>query len=275
MASFPTAPVIFPARSDGTPIFAQHVNALQDEVSAIEAALIGGTLPAHSVTTPLKVAGLRPTVLLDYTGQPVKGRAMAFSPLGSIALLENLDYDGSNWLLDDVGVPGIVFAMNAGTASWYEAPAGANPRPLSTLFQILADGAVRERGRGVSMGEWTTPAFNAGNFGGSGGMVWTVGAGGVSTYKYSQVGKTVMMLFDVSGTISGTVGPLCSIALPVGTSLGQASAIGWNANTTNTTSLVAVANGATFLSIYKEPTLAVNYALGSCRLAGTFIYQIP
>lgn len=40
MASFPTSPVVFPTRTDGTTIFAAHVNLIQDEVAAIEAALI-------------------------------------------------------------------------------------------------------------------------------------------------------------------------------------------------------------------------------------------
>lgn len=40
MASFPTSVVVFPTRTDGTTIFAAHLNLVQDEVAAIEAALI-------------------------------------------------------------------------------------------------------------------------------------------------------------------------------------------------------------------------------------------
>jgi hypothetical protein len=41
MANYPSTPVVFPTRSDGQAIFAQHTNDVQDEVAALEAALLG------------------------------------------------------------------------------------------------------------------------------------------------------------------------------------------------------------------------------------------
>lgn len=40
MASYPSGPATFPARSDGQTIFAQHVQILQDEIAAIESGLL-------------------------------------------------------------------------------------------------------------------------------------------------------------------------------------------------------------------------------------------
>lgn len=40
MANYPSTPVVFPARSDGQTIFAQHIQLLQDEIAAIEAGLL-------------------------------------------------------------------------------------------------------------------------------------------------------------------------------------------------------------------------------------------
>src|SRR6266481_6724118 len=43
-ASYPTAPKVFTSRSDGTALFAAHVNDVQDEVYAVETALVSGPI---------------------------------------------------------------------------------------------------------------------------------------------------------------------------------------------------------------------------------------
>jgi len=80
----------------------------------------------------------------------------------------------------------------------------------------LATGyVVKERGRSVAMGEWTTPAFSAGNFTASGSMTWTVGSGDVITYDYMLVGKTMTLSFLIQGsTVGGTPSSSLRIAVP-------------------------------------------------------------
>ena len=47
-ASYPGAVVVFPTRSNGQVIDASHIDAVQDEVTAIETGLINGTAPLNS-----------------------------------------------------------------------------------------------------------------------------------------------------------------------------------------------------------------------------------
>jgi len=191
MASYPTAPVVFPARTDGQTIFAQHINALQDEVAAIEASLLpGGT--TNGLPTPLVVSGVRPTVLFDYTGGPAKGRMMMTVP-ANFGLLHNLTYDGTNFNADDVSQPSSFVQLAFGTLTFDSQPVGANPRAVSSKVQFGADGSIKERGRTTALGEWITIAFNAANF-------WAgVTAGMVPVNRYTLIGKTVIWQIQISG----------------------------------------------------------------------------
>jgi hypothetical protein len=62
---------------------------------------------------------------------------------------------------------------------------------------------VKERGRTVPMGEFTTPTFAAGDFVGNGAMTWTVEAGDVVTYCSAIVGKKLTILYAIQGTTVG------------------------------------------------------------------------
>ena len=60
MASYPTAVVSFPSRSNGQTIDASHINNLQDEVTAIESGLLTGTAPltcSNASVNTLQVSG--------------------------------------------------------------------------------------------------------------------------------------------------------------------------------------------------------------------------
>ena len=112
MASYPATPVVFPARSDGATIFAAHVNALQDEVAAVEAALLGGlahdlkglqslTLPGFLTPPTLTAdtndyapAGLPTAYTVRLTSDAARNvSGMLAQPLGRIVVLLNA---GSN-----------------------------------------------------------------------------------------------------------------------------------------------------------------------------------
>ena len=66
-------------------------------------------------------------------------------------------------------------------------------------------------------GAWSSVAFNAANFTGNGSMTWTVASGDQSTYAYVEIGKTMIVSFDIlTTTVGGTPNPLLMIAIPNG-----------------------------------------------------------
>lgn len=67
----------------------------------------------------------------------------------------------------------------------------------------------------VVPGAWTTPSYSAGNFTANGAMTWTVAAGDVTTYAYSNLGKTMTVALYLSTTdIGGTPDTTLSVAIP-------------------------------------------------------------
>ena len=146
MPSYPAAPVVFPARSDGQTIYSQHVNAIQDEIAALEASLVGGTLPS-----PQRIgSSARPTLILDPGGLR-QGRL--FSSIQQTLLAHNLSTDGTSWNLDDPAQAGSLLALTpvSGMINMYYAAPGANPRPLVQIFQVDSVGALTVPG-GLSVG---------------------------------------------------------------------------------------------------------------------------
>jgi hypothetical protein len=84
MANYPTADPSFPTRSNGQAIDASHTNAVQDEVTAIGAALRGGLQHALTVST----GGLTVS-----TGNTVLGQNLSVA--GTSAFVGNVTFSGS------------------------------------------------------------------------------------------------------------------------------------------------------------------------------------
>jgi hypothetical protein len=53
------------------------------------------------------------------------------------------------------------------------------------------------------MGHWTAVPFNAANFTGASGMTWTVSSGNIITNRYTYIGKTMIWLLSMTGSILG------------------------------------------------------------------------
>jgi len=212
MASFPTTPVVFPTRADATPIFADHMNAVQDEIMALEAALIGGSLPSHSVTAPLTVVGASPVLVLDDTGAVANARAQNLT--GDLILSANTS-GSSN--ADDAAKAAVQLALlaSSGRLALYTSPAGPVPRTPELVLLVEVNGAIRERGRTAAMGDWVNIPYNAGFFVG-GGFAWTVEAADVVTYAYSLVGKTMTITVYVQTTSLAGAANSLQVALPAG-----------------------------------------------------------
>jgi len=88
----------------------------------------------------------------------------------------------------------------------------------------ILDNAFFNSVRDYVGGAWTTPAFNAANYTGSGSMTWTLTSGDVQLNKYVVIGKTVHWhLVLTTTTVGGTPSTGLRVALPAGLSLVGAS----------------------------------------------------
>jgi hypothetical protein len=127
---------------------------------------------------------------------------------------------------------------------------------------INAGLGYRERLRPTAMGEWTTPAFGAGNFTANNAMTWTVQPGDVTTYAYTLVGKMMTVMFHlITTTVSGTPSTQLRITIPGGNTAAKRTRA-WCQNfnnSTHTASFCEVTAGGTTINIYKDLTSATNW----------------
>ncbi len=85
---------------------------------------------------------------------------------------------------------------------------------------FIGTASIFESSRAVAMGYWQDVAFSAGDYTGTGGGTWTVGAGAVVKSRYTLVGKTMMWSmyiswFAAASTVAGVVTAL-NVAIPGG-----------------------------------------------------------
>lgn len=79
--------------------------------------------------------------------------------------------------------------------------------------------------RAFNLGDWNDVAYSAGNFTASGSMSWTVSSGEVATYRWTVIGHTMTVEWDISGsTIGGSAGVSLQIAVPGGFTAAKATA---------------------------------------------------
>lgn len=126
-------------------------------------------------------------------------------------------------------VPGELVALLGLTSAADKLPyfTGANTAALAdfnsvarTFIGQTTQAAMRATGLGFSAdtylgGAWTTPAFSAGDFTGSGAMTWTLVAGDVSTFAYMIDGKKMTVSFYLlTTTVGGVADDTLRIAIP-------------------------------------------------------------
>jgi hypothetical protein len=255
MANFPASPVAFPARVDGQSIFAQHINALQDEVQAIEAALVGGALPS-----PQRVAGALPEVRVDFTF-PDQGHLMKASP-AEFDLLFNARYDGANWNLDDTSRGGTLLQMLTTGVNGYILPAGANPRSPVQILGVGA-GGIFERARQQPLGDFITAPTTSAWFSASSGT-WTPGT---IAYYYSLVGRTCFVNAVIGiGSCSATAGLLLTLPFPAASVQQQGTYLVY-VNGTWTQALWGITPGATQATLYATAAAGAFPAVASLIVA--------
>jgi hypothetical protein len=285
MASYPAAPVVFPARSDGQTVFAQHMNAVQDEIAAIEASLVGGTLP-----NPQRIVGTNPTLVLDDNqgGGALSKVRLNSDVNGNVNLTSNADYPGGLWTADDVASLSALLQLQpqTGRLVFYNAPVGPNPRSFNVLFQVQSDGSIRERGRAAALGDWTNVPFNAADYTGSGSMTWPVIAGNVALFRYAIAGKTAFVQMDITGAVlGGTASSALRVALPAaitpgGTGAQQLVLPAWiqtqaSSLATGAVGIVVITGGVARIDFYCTPLTNTNWTLAVApRVNGSFAFQI-
>ena len=222
MASYPTTPVVFPTRADATTIFAEHMNAVQEEIAAIEAALI---LTAGETNADIR---LRKAGNALEWGHPTAGRQ---NVLGSEAGNGN-GFVGFNCeagtninTYRTRGISGLVLKATSGIFSAnYVATPSADNQALLEYFRADTLGiTLPQSGFTGRQGHWApyTPAWTAS------GTAPALGNGALSG-RYTVVGKTVSvtLIFTLGSTSTQGTGTW-AFSLPPGlpTLLGAGGAV--------------------------------------------------
>lgn len=176
----------------------------------------------------------------------------------------------STWIDDDgSGLTGTVINNLALQTDVY----GRIDSLLQAPAGIGLGGPLAERGRTAAMGEWIPVPYAAGNFAGSGGMTWTVALGGVLVNQYSLVGKTCTFTFDITGTAGGTAAAAVYLVLPLPAA--QYVTLAYALGSINPGYSIGYGSlSGAYLFIYRDPTLATKYALGSLEVQGVVTYPI-
>jgi hypothetical protein len=144
---------------------------------------------------------------------------------------------------------------------------------LSRLGSLTVYGDVTEKNRLTPMGHWIAVPFNAANFAGSGSMTWTIASGGVTSNRYTLIGKTLMWNLLVQGTLAGTASNAVTLTLPGGFTPVQAvQAVGQiNPNSAGWVPALVSVPGGTVVTVYRLD--AAPLALGTCYLACQLIME--
>jgi hypothetical protein len=153
-------------------------------------------------------------------------------------------------------------------------------QPLAYAFQKaeIAHRTIAEKINQIlnNFGQRVIPAFSAANFSANGSMTWTVIAGGVTTYSYTLVGRTMVFSFSVSGTVGGTPNTLLQIAIPDGYVASQAMASPMTITNGGATSIsqASVAASGAVLRIAANPAGSANWTAGTASVQGQLMLQV-
>jgi hypothetical protein len=129
---------------------------------------------------------------------------------------------------------------------------------------------------------WTDVAFSASNFTANGSMTWTVASGDVASYRWIEIGKT--MIVDVylsTTTVGGTVNSELRVAVPNGrtiASTGQSFSSSGAATVVDNGVFRAgtwvAAPGVAYVSVRVAFTGTWTLSTDNTYVAATFIFPI-
>jgi hypothetical protein len=244
---------------------------------------LGGTVTLNGQSFSGTCANGGTFTTIDINGGTIDGTAVNATTL-SASGVTNLD-------AGTVAAPGVILESETGTGLYRigannhgYAVSGSKVLDISSTGlgvtgSVTASTGLYERGRTPAVGEWTTPAFEAGNFSANGSMTWTVEAGDVVTYQYTVIGKTMTLNFFIASTvIGGTINNTLKIAIPGGYAAAKrsiGSGIFYDDGAWSTTSLVldTAAAGETVINLFKG-FAAPNWTAGDAAVVGSITFEI-
>ena len=144
---------------------------------------------------------------------------------------------------------------------------------------VLIYDATTQRWRVIEheQGAWITPAYNSGDFIGSGSMTWTVASGDVRTYSYLLKGRTLMVSFDLfDTTVGGTLSTVLQVKIPAGfVSVRTVISSMWLANAGAGESGLSVVNVAdVWLYLLRAAQTNWSSATNTTRVSGQLSFDV-
>lgn len=172
------------------------------------------------------------------------------------------------------------------TAGYYYTQGTLSPSVSGKKYSFFADDGIarfddgiEERGRTTLLGEWANVTYAGGNFTAGGTQTWTVDAGDVPAFTYTEIGKTLTFNLILSNTsVGGVANPELRVAIPNSrTAVGSTD--GWCVGTDNGTvfrGFWQATNGNAYISIYSDPTAGTNWTAATnntqVRCAGSLSF---
>jgi hypothetical protein len=135
-----------------------------------------------------------------------------------------------------------------------------------------------ERNRGTAVGEWDTVTFAAGNFTGTGAQTWTLTSPDQADFKYTLVGKTMTVKFQLATTsVGGVAATGLQILIPGGF---VAASVAYNAaalildNGVLTPGRLSVAAAGTKILVERSDTAVWTAAANTTYVYGQITIEV-
>lgn len=132
---------------------------------------------------------------------------------------------------------------------------GRIPAISSTYFASLSGANLTGVPSSALTNTWTSVAYNAANFTGSGGMAWGVDSGDQITFKYNVIGKLMTVIFYFSGTdVTAPVGTDLRVVIPGGFTAAsnvRSASLWYNDAPSEGVGLIVIGAGNTYMQFYK------------------------
>lgn len=149
----------------------------------------------------LKLSSIIPELQLEYdAGTPsvIKCRVFA-SPTPTLALTNNLSYDGILWNLDDISKDGSLLTIRSINFEFFVATAGANPRTLTSVFKVDSGNRVYINGVAILNVQQSDPGAGPASPGQT-----TLGIGGSAGATYTSTEQSLINNLLTNNTNTNT-----------------------------------------------------------------------